>query len=78
MIDLLEKFDEILLLDFKKYVMWLNCFFYVINYYVFNFVLILDIFYFWFIFLLCCIVVVLFYRFYRKLCCVDRKIDLNI
>ena len=77
-IDLSEKLDEISPLDFKKHVMWLNCFFHVTNYHAPNPVLTLDIFYLWFILLPCCIAVALPYRLYRKLRCVDRKIDLNI
>ena len=77
-IDLSERLDEISPLDFKKHVMWLNCVFHVTNFHTPNPVLTLDIFYLWCVLLPCCIAFALPYRLYRKLRCVDSKMDLNI
>ena len=77
-VDLSEKLEELSPLNFQKHIMWLNCAFHVTNFHAPNPVLLLEEWLLWCLLLPCCITIALPYRLYRKLRCVDKKIDLNV
>lgn len=77
-VDLSERLEELTPQNFKRRVMWLNCSFQVTNFHAPNPILSLNHFFLWVMLLPCCITVALPYRLYRKLRCVDEKIELNV
>ena len=77
-IDLSERLDELSPLDFKKHIMWLNCTFHITNFHAPNSVMTLTGLYIWCLLFPCCIAIALPYRIYRKLRCVDKKMNLNV
>ena len=77
-VDLSERLEELTPRNFKRRVMWLNCSFHVTNFHAPNPILSLNHFFLWVMLLPCCITVALPYRLYRKLRCVDEKIELNV
>ena len=76
-IDLTEKLEELSPEEYRKYIMWLHCGFYVTNFSPPLVLLYHNTFCIWCFIIPCCLFVAVPYRIYRRLRCKDRKIHLD-
>lgn len=75
--DFTYKLDEVSPLEYRKHIFWLYCGFYITKFSAPYEILYRNVFCIWCFVVSCCLLVAVPYRIYRKLRCMDKKVDFN-